>query len=88
MMDSILELPMGVVIEGLPLDPDTKSELLQAKIGRETPLTPIYHLMLAREIGDWEEVTSLAKKLNLSLPYVNRAYNEAMAWAREITAGR
>ncbi len=88
MMDSILEFPMGVVIEGLPLDPDTKSELLQAKIGRETPLTPIYHLMLAREIGDWEEVTSLAKKLNLSLPCVNRAYNEAMAWAREITAGR
>ena len=87
MMDAILELPMGVVVEGLPLDADTKSQLLEAKIGRETPLTPIYHLMLAREEGDWEEVTVLAKKLNLSLPSVNRAYNDAMAWAREVTTG-
>lgn len=72
LMDAILELPMGVVIEGLPLDPNTKTELLQAKIGRETPLTPIYHLMLAREAGDWEDITSLAEKLKLSLPCVNR----------------
>lgn len=88
LMDSILELPMGVVIEGLPLDPDTKAELLQAKIDHVTPLTPVYQLMLAREAGDWEDVTSLAKKLNLSLSCVNRAYNDAMAWAREVTAGR
>ncbi len=87
LMDSILELPMGVVIEGLPLDPDTKSELLQAKIGRDTPLTPIYRLMLAREAGEWEDVTFLARKLGLSLPFVNRTYNEAMVWARKVIAG-
>jgi EAL and modified HD-GYP domain-containing signal transduction protein len=87
MMDAILELPMGVVVEGLPLDPNTKTQLLEAKIGRDTPLTPIYQLMLAREGGDWEEVTVLAKKLNLSLPSVNRAYNDAMCWAREVTSG-
>ncbi len=87
MMDSVLELPMGVVIEGLPLDPDMKAELLQAKIGRETPLTPIYRLMLAREVGEWEDVTAFAKQLNLSLPFVNRSFNEAMIWAREVTAG-
>jgi len=86
LMDSILELPMGVVVEGLPLDPDTKAELLQAKIGRETALTPIYRLMLAREVGDWEDVTAFAKQLNLSLPFVNRSFNESMIWAREITA--
>ena len=63
------------------------SSLLQAKIGHESPLTPIYHLMLAREAGEWEDVTTLAKKLNLSLPFVNRAYTEAVAWAREMTAG-
>lgn len=87
LMDAILELPMGVVIEGLPLDPNTKTELLQAKIGRETPLTPIYHLMLAREAGDWEDITSLAEKLKLSLPCVNRVFNDAMAWARAVTVG-
>jgi len=85
-MDSILDLPMGVVLEGLPVDPDMKAELLGAKLGRDTPLTPIYKVMLARESGDWEEVTLLAKKLNLSLPSINRAYNEALVWAREMTA--
>jgi EAL and modified HD-GYP domain-containing signal transduction protein len=88
LMDAILEIPMGIVVEGLALDEDTKAELLGAKKGSNTPLTPIYRLMLAREIGEWEDVTTLAKLLNLSLPFVNRAYNEAMAWAREMTSGQ
>ncbi|MGA3349641.1 MAG: HDOD domain-containing protein [Candidatus Sulfotelmatobacter sp.] len=86
-MDSILGVPMGVVVDSLPLDPSTKAELLEAKIGRDSRLTPIYRLMLARELGDWEDVTVLAKKLNLSLPFVNRSYNDAMVWARELTVG-
>lgn len=88
MMDAILQLPMGVVIEGLPLDPDAKTELLGAKIGRDTPLTPLYQLMLAREEGNWEDVVGYAKRLNVPLSRVNRAYNEAMVWAREVTARR
>ena len=86
LMDAILEIPMGVVIEGLAVDDDTKAELLGAKTGSETPLGPVYKLMLARESGDWEQVTTAAKTLNLSLPFVNRSYNEAMGWAREMTA--
>jgi len=87
LMDAILETPMGVVVEGLALDPETKAELLGAKTGSNTPLTAIYKLMLARESGEWEEVTAQAKKLNLSLPFLNRAYNEAMVWARQMTSG-
>lgn len=87
LMDAILEIPMGVVVEGLALDARVKEQLLQAKIGQESPLAPIYQLMLAREAGEWEEVTALAKKLNLSLPFVNRAYTESVSWAREMTAG-
>ena len=86
LMDAILEIPMGVVVEGLAFDAATKDALLGAKKGSETPLTPLYRLMLAREEGDWEEVTAQARKLNLSLPQVNRAYNEAMVWARQMTA--
>lgn len=88
LMDAILELPMGVVVEGLALDSDVKAQLLDAKAGRETQLTPIHDLMLAREAGEWEAVTAFAKKLNLSLPFVNRAYTEAMSWAREMTSGK
>ena len=86
LMDAILEVPMGIVVEGLAFDAETKAELLGAKTGSETPLTPIFNLMVARELGEWETVTILARKLNLSLPFVNRAYNEAMAWARQMTS--
>jgi len=85
LMDAILEIPMGMVVEGLAFDPATKAELLSVKNNRKTPLSPIYGLMLAREAGDWETVTTHAKNLNLSLPFVNRVYNEAMAWAHEMT---
>jgi c-di-GMP-related signal transduction protein len=86
LMDAILDVPMGVVVEGLGFDPATKEDLLGAKIGKETPLSPLYQLMVAREKGDWEEVTAQAKKLNLSLPLVNRAYNEAMQWGHQMTS--
>jgi hypothetical protein len=42
--------------------------------------------MVAREEGDWEEVTVQASKLNLSLSIVNRAYNEAMQWGHQMTS--
>jgi c-di-GMP-related signal transduction protein len=80
-MDAILDVPMGVILESLPLGAETKSEILAAKVGREGPLTAIYRLILARELGEWEEIAPVAKKLNLSLPFVNRTYNSAMLWA-------
>ena len=86
LMDAILDVPMGVVMEGLGFDPATKEDLLGAKMGRETSLSPLFQLMLAREQGDWGEVTGHAKRLNLSLPFVNRAYNEAMQWAHQMTS--
>lgn len=86
LMDAILEVPIGVVIDGLAFDSTTKDALLGAKSGKDTALSPLYHLMVAREEGDWEEVTAQAKKLNLSLPFVNRAYNEAMQWGHQMTS--
>lgn len=86
LMDAILEVPMGVVIEGLAFDAVTKEELLGMKTGQPTALTPLYDLMLAREAGEWDVVTRHAKTLNLSLPHVNRAYNEAVSWAHQMTS--
>ena len=85
LMDAILEVPIGVVVDGLALDPETKAELLRGKDGAETTLTPIFDLMLARESGEWEQVVALCKKLSLSLAFVNRSFNESMSWAHEIT---
>ena len=86
LMDAILEVPIGVVIEKLSLDPETEAQLLCGKTGGKTSLSPIYDLMVAREAGDWEAVTKLGKQLDLSLFHVNKTYNEAMRWAHEITS--
>ncbi len=86
LMDSILEMPIGVLIEELCLDPDLKAQLLSGKSGSRTPLSPIYELMIAREAGNWEVVTTVGKQLGLSLYFISQTYNEAMRWAHEVTA--
>ena len=86
LIDSLLALPIGVVLEELCLDPNVKAQLLCAKTGEKTPLSPIYDLMLAREAGDWEQVTRLGKQLNLSLSCIAETSNQAMRWAHEITS--
>jgi c-di-GMP-related signal transduction protein len=88
LIDAILSVPIGVVIEELSLKTDIKAQLLSAKTGKKTALSPVYDLMLAREVGDWEQVTRLAKQLNLSLSQIAEISNQAMRWAHEIiTAG-
>ena len=86
LMDAILEVPIGVVVEALPLDPATKAQLLCGKTGGKTLLSPIYDLMVAREAGDWERVTKLGKELNLSVYSMAAIYNEAMRWAHQLTS--
>jgi len=86
LIDAILAIPIGVVIEELCLDPNIKAQLLCAKTGKKTPLSPVYDLMVAVEAGNWELVAHIGKQLNLSLSFVARTSNEAMRWAHEITA--
>jgi len=86
LMDAILEAPMGVVIEGLAFDHQTRTELLGMKAGKPTALSPIYELIVAREAGEWDVVARQAKKLNLSLPFVNRSFNDAVTWAHQMTS--
>jgi EAL and modified HD-GYP domain-containing signal transduction protein len=86
LMDAVLQVPIGAVVEKLSLDPKIKAQLMAGKTGGKTPLSPIYDLMLAREAGDWKAVTNLGKELNLSLYCVNVNYNEAMRWARDVTS--
>jgi EAL and modified HD-GYP domain-containing signal transduction protein len=86
LMDAILSVPIGMVIKDLSLEPDVKAQLLGAKTGAKTPLSPIYDLMLAQEAGDWGRVSQVAKTLNLSLAFVGENSRSAMIWARQITS--
>ena len=85
LMDAILEVPIGVVVDQLPLDPLTKAQLLCARTNNKTALSPIYDLMVAREGGDWGKVTQLGKELNLSLVFIAASFNDALRWAHQLT---
>jgi hypothetical protein len=76
---------LGVVIERLSLDADTKAQLLCGKTGGTTPLSPVYDLMVAREAGDWESVSKLTEQLRLAQRFVDKSFIEAMRWAHEVT---
>jgi len=86
LMDAILDIPMGVLMDGIAVDSATRAQLLAAKMGKETPLSPIYNLMVAREKGEWEKVTAAGKQLKLSLVFIAESYNEAVRWAHGVTS--
>lgn len=83
LMDAILELPMGVVLEGISIDKETKDVLL----GNPSELAPIYELMLAQEAGEWQRGTHLAARLQLPESFVAECHWGAMQWAQQVTAG-
>jgi hypothetical protein len=43
--------------------------------------------MLARESGEWERAAECAQAMQLSENEIAEAYWQAMAWAREVSAG-
>ena len=83
LMDSILQIPMGVVLEGINLDRETRAVLL----GQKSPLAPIYQLMLSQEAADWPKVSELCAQLRLPESLATTCHWQAMQWAREMTAG-
>lgn len=83
LMDTILEIPMGVVLEGISLDHETKNVLL----GNPSLLSPVHELMCAQETGDWERSATLAAQLHLPEGFVTECHWKAMRWAREVTSG-
>jgi EAL and modified HD-GYP domain-containing signal transduction protein len=82
-MDAILEIPMREVLEGLPLDHESKTLLLENK----GPLLPVYNLILAVEAGVWPAIVSLARQLGLEEAFVAECHWNAMEWAQTVISG-
>jgi c-di-GMP phosphodiesterase len=80
LMDAILDIPMRDVLEGLPLDANTRSVLLE----NEGPLAQVYELMLAVEAGQWPKIVALAWQLGVDQDFVAHSQWEAMEWAHSI----
>jgi len=83
LMDAILQIPMGVVLEGISLDRETRAVLL----GQKSLLAPVYQLMLSQEAADWPKVSELCSQLRLPESLATTCHWQAMQWAREMTTG-
>ena len=83
LMDTILQIPMGVVLEGISLDRETRAVLL----GQKSQLGPVYQLMLSQEAADWAKVSELCSQLRVPESLATTCHWQAMQWAREMTAG-
>lgn len=83
LMDAILEIPMGVVLEGISLDRETRAVLL----GQKSQLDPVYRLMLSQEMADWAKISELSAQMKLPESLLTECHWKAMAWAREMTTG-
>ena len=81
MMDSILEIPMSAVLEGLPLNEDAKRLLLE----HEGDLAPVYELVAAVESGMWNLVVDSCGALNLQEDFAAACYSQAIEWAQSLT---
>jgi c-di-GMP-related signal transduction protein len=83
LIDALLEMPMTDILEKIPLDRETKAVLL----GQPSLLRPVYQLMLAHEIGEWDTAMQLSKDLHLDPEEVASSYWRAQQWAREVSTG-
>jgi c-di-GMP-related signal transduction protein len=83
LLDVILEMPIGEILEKIPLDSETKVVLR----GEPGLLRPIYQLILAYESGEWEAARSLCDTLDLEPDIVAAWYWQAQQWAREVSSG-
>jgi c-di-GMP-related signal transduction protein len=80
MMDSILEIPMSAVLEGLALDEESTIALLDHK-GR---LGTICELIEAVETGTWPVVVDRCRELEVNEAFAAESYSNAMAWAQSL----
>ncbi len=82
LMDAILEIPMSAVIDGLPVDDDSRVLLLEHK----GELYPLYDLITALEGGAWEGVVTSCALLGLNESDAAECYSSAIDWAQSLTA--
>jgi c-di-GMP-related signal transduction protein len=82
LMDTILEIPMSAIINGLALDEASATFLLE----HEGSLRPIFELVFAVETGAWDSVIQSCRELHVQEDFAALCYSSAMAWAQTLTA--
>jgi len=82
LMDAILEIPMSAVIDGLPVDEESRDLLLEHR----GELHPLYDLIAALEGGAWDGVVGSCVLLGLNEADAAECYSSAIHWAQTLAA--
>jgi c-di-GMP phosphodiesterase len=81
MIDAILDESIEHILEKLPLAQEIKDSLLSKKGPVASMITLVEHI----EKAQWDEANSEMESLGLSKEQVMEDYNEALAWADELS---
>jgi len=79
-IDAVMCRPLEELIKEMSLPQEVGKTLS----GEETPLSPIYRLVLAFERADWDSITLLVKQAGVTGQSAAEAYNEAVLWSRQV----
>src|SRR5262249_46767395 len=80
LMDAILDTSIAVIAEQLPVPEDVRLALL----GKPSPLTPCFKLVLAYEAAAWAATEAICKEHNLDARTLQVAYLESLRWAKPL----
>ena len=79
MIDTFMNMPMGEILEKLPLSEDIKGALL----GDEGHLRDFFELVLAYEKADWDKIFVYTDKLKIHQPGLHDKYIKSLEWANQ-----
>ncbi|MCT4606706.1 MAG: HDOD domain-containing protein [Marinisporobacter sp.] len=79
-IDILLEEPMEKILSKLPISTDIKNPLM----GKESPLSDIYKIIINYEKASWEELSKYAKKIKIDAEKLPNQYFKAVQWADKL----
>ncbi|MBS4190856.1 EAL domain-containing protein [Bacillus sp. FJAT-49705] len=81
-MDSILRIPMSMILKDLPLEED----ICDALNGKGNPLKEVLDLVLAVETAQWNVISEKCKDMNINEKDLFKLYAESLNWSNELVS--
>ncbi|WP_066299431.1 EAL and HDOD domain-containing protein [Bacillus sp. FJAT-29937] len=81
-MDSILSMPMNMVLKELPLE----EEICDALNGRSNQLKDVLDLVLAVETAQWNVISEKCKEMSIDEKDLFKLYAESLNWSNELVS--
>lgn len=83
LLDALLDRTIEYALQQIKLAPPVEEALL-GTAPADDRMASLYALIRRYELGDWDEVTSLAQRLGVPAAAIGNAYVESTRWAAEV----